>query len=144
MDTKELKFRFGQKYNLPESSIDDSLLPLFVSNELLEETIKERLSENTKISQALTEKVKGSIKTIHYDNAKVAFIGNLGVYAVPSLIFCVTILIIWWGLVYKQTQIAKYENFERLSKIITIQDSVYFIPREKYKISKKGIILVEK
>lgn len=144
MDTKELKFRFGQKYNLPESSIDDSLLPLFVSNEFLEETIKKQLSENTEISQLLTEKMKGSIKTIHYENPKVAFIGNLSVYAVPLLIFCITILIIWWGLVYKQTHIAKYENLERLSKIVIIQDSVYFIPREKYKISKKGIILVEK
>lgn len=144
IDIKDLKYRFGKKYNLPESLIDDSLLPLLLSNEIFEEKINTILLENTKVNQALSDKMKGSIKTIHYENSKIAFIGNLSIYAVPSLIFCLTILLIWWTLVYKETHTTKYENLERLSKIILVKDSVYFIPKENFKMTKKGVILVEK
>lgn len=143
-DIDKLKFRFGQKYQIPESSIDDSLLPLFIATENLETQFTAALSETTQSTTKLVENVKNEIKSIHYDNPKTAFLGNLSIFAVPILIICSTIIIIWWGWVYKQTNTAKIENLERLSKIIEVKDSVYFVPKENYRVTKKGIILVEK
>lgn len=143
-DIDKLKFRFGQKYQLPESSIDDSLVPLFIATENLETQFTAALSETTQSTTKLAENVKNETKSIHYDNPKAAFIGNLSIFAVPILIICITIIIIWWGWIYKQTNTAKIENLERLSKIIEVKDSVYFVPKENYKVTKKGIILVEK
>jgi hypothetical protein len=140
MDKEALKFRFSQKFNLPESMIDDSLLPVFVSNEIVENNI----SESIKSNELLIDKFNHSVKTIQYDNPKTAFWGNLSIYAVPILIISMTILLIYSTWIYKETHQAKYQNFERLDKLIQVKDSVYFIPKENYRIVKNGIILIEK
>jgi hypothetical protein len=140
MDKEVLKFRFSQKFNLPESMIDDSLLPVFVSNEMIEKSIAESIETN----EFLAEKVNQSVKTIQYDNPKTAFWGNLSIYAVPILIISMTILLIYSTWIYKETHQAKYQNFERLDKLIQVKDSVYFIPKANYRIVKNGIILIEK
>lgn len=140
MDNQALKFRFSQKFKLSESMIDDSLLPVFVSNEVLENSILESIKSH----ELLIEKVNHSVKTIHYDNPKTAFWGNLSMYAVPIFIVSITIFLIYWTWIYKETQIVKFKNFERLSKIIIVKDSSYFIPKGNYRITKNGVVLIEK
>lgn len=144
VDINELKYRFGQKYQLPESSIDESLIPLFIATENLENVVQQSLSESSKINSELSHNIRNSIKSIHYDNPKTAFIGNLSMYTIPILIICVSVIILWWGWVFKITQTAKFENLERLSKIVTVKDSVYFVPKENLKFTRKGVILLEK
>ncbi|MFY7936499.1 MAG: hypothetical protein ACOVOQ_03905 [Flavobacterium sp.] len=144
VEINELKYRFGQKYQLPESSIDESLIPLFIATENLENVVQQSLSESSKINSELTHNIRNSIKSIQYDSPKTAFIGNLSIYAIPILIICVTVIILWWGWVFKSTQTAKFENLERLSKIVTVKDSVYFVPKENLKFTRKGVILLEK
>lgn len=142
-DIDKLKFRFGQKYQLPESSIDDSLLPLFIATENLEKQFAETLSEMTNSNRELADKINVNQKSIHYDNPKTAFYGNLSIFAVPIIIISLTISILWWGWIFKENNTTKTENLERLSKIIEVKDSVYFVPKEKYKVTKKGVILIE-
>ncbi|WP_435357685.1 hypothetical protein [Emticicia sp. SJ17W-69] len=144
VEINELKYRFGQKYQLPESSIDESLIPLFIATENLENVVHQSLTESSKINSELTHNIRNSIKSIQYDNPKTAFIGNLSIYAIPILIICVTVIILWWGWVFKSTQNAKFENLERLSKIVIVKDSVYFVPKESLKFTRKGVILLEK
>lgn len=144
VEINELKYRFGQKYQLPESSIDESLIPLFIATENLENVVHQSLSESSKINSELTHNIRNSIKSIQYDSPKTAFIGNLSIYTIPILIICITFIILWWGWVFKSTQTAKFENLERLSKIVTVKDSVYFVPKENLKFTRKGVILLEK
>lgn len=144
VEINELKYRFGQKYQLPESSIDESLIPLFIATENLENVVHQSLSESSKINSELTHNIRNSIKSIQYDSPKTAFIGNLSIYTIPILIICITVIILWWGWVFKSTQTAKFENLERLSKIVTVKDSVYFVPKENLKFTRKGVILLEK
>lgn len=132
-DLEKYKFELSQKYGISENTIDESIIPILLA-----------LDENTKANTALTSKIKGSIKTVNYNNSKVAFIGNLSIYAIPVLIVCISLIIVWWGWTYQQTHTIKYQNLERLENIIQVKNDEYFIPKEKYKVIKDGIVLIEK
>lgn len=132
-DVDKIKFEFAKKFNLSENSIDESIIPILLA-----------LDENTKANNALNSKIKGSIKTVNYNNSKVAFIGNLSIYTIPVLIVCISLIIVWWGWIYQQTHTIKYQNLERLENIIQVKNDEYFIPKEKYKVIKDGIVIIEK
>lgn len=132
-DLEKYKFELSQKYGISENSIDESIIPILLA-----------LDENTKANNALTSKIKGSIKTVSYNNSKVAFIGNLSIYAIPVLVACISLIIVWWGWIYQQTHNIKYQNLERLENIIQVKNDKYFIPNDKYKVIKDGIVLIEK
>ena len=79
MTKKEHKTRFAQQYSLSEEDIDDSLIPIFISLNSVEnrqkrqseeqsKSIEIALAEQRESCEELTKKVKGSIKTHSYAN----------------------------------------------------------------------------
>jgi hypothetical protein len=86
---EDLRTRYAQRFGLPESAIDESILPILLA-----------LDENTEVSKKLTEKVKGSIvsEQHYYYNPISAWFGMSAKFFFPSVTACVLGLVIYWGI----------------------------------------------
>lgn len=143
MDKVNQKYHFSRQLQISEAEIDESILPILKANELLKgqliETIEELILDNKKLNEA----IKSSIKPVYYENARTAFFGNIGKYGITIVSISIVGILCYWAYVFKEINSNKYKNLERLSAIIEVKDSVYFIPKGKYRLQKNGIVLVE-
>lgn len=128
-DLDKYKFELSQKYGISESSIDESIVPILLA-----------LDENTKANKDFSDKIKGSIQSIHYNDPKTAFWGNLAKYGIPSLIVGISISVIgliWYTLNNKENN----EVVNPLNTIIEIRGEDIFIDKKHYRVGKDGIYI---
>lgn len=96
---EELRTLYAQRFKLPESAIDESILPILLA-----------LDDNLEASKRIADKVKGSIihENNYYYNPLSAWIGMSAKFFFPSVAICFIGLLIFWGIRNKQ------ENEEKL------------------------------
>jgi hypothetical protein len=73
---EDLRTHYAQRFKLPESAIDESILPILLA-----------LDENTEVCKKLTEKIKGSIvnQQNYYYNPLSAWFGMSAKFFFPSV-----------------------------------------------------------
>lgn len=143
----EYKYRFGQKYNLPESVLDEFNIPVFLAIEKLEEKVDKNLNHGKDqllmFTAGVHEKLKKVKSVVLFNDKEVAYRANFARYFLPVSVLG-TVMVLMYGIYsFNKYQEIKYENYDRLSKIVTIKDDSYFIPKENYRVGKKGIYLIE-
>lgn len=67
MTLQDYKIKYARLYNLSESQIDESLIPIFISLEAQQNSIFERLNASDKANMALSERIKGTISTQNHN-----------------------------------------------------------------------------
>jgi hypothetical protein len=143
----EYKYRFGQKYNLPESVLDEFNIPVFLAIEKLEEKVDNNITQGTNqfssFAANVNEKLSKLKSVVLYSDKEVAYRANFARYALPTLVIGGVMVLMYGIYSFNKYREVKYENYDRLSEIVTIKDNQYFIPKENYRVDKKGIYLIE-
>ena len=156
MTKKELKFTIAQHYNISESDVDDSLLPIFWSLMKTEKSISLNMEENKKsvemvlaeysqTNEQLIKKIKGSITTHNYVGAswRTAFMVRWGWCIWVLILLVLSPAFVW---VYNEYlgKGMKYKAFENIiqydpnSKQFYIDSKNYRVQNDK---GLKGIIM---
>lgn len=143
MDKANQKYHFSRQLQISEFEIDESILPILKANELLKDQLNETIEALILDNKKLNEAIKSSIKPVYYENARTAFFGNIGKYGITVISISIVGMLCYWAYVFKEINSNKYKNLERLSAVVEVKDSVYFIPKGKYRQQKNGIIIIE-
>lgn len=81
-DIHTLKYKYSQKYGIPESEIDESLIPIYqvidAQNESLEAELKKHSAIIEKQLIEIKELNSERKRAIIYENPKSAYWGNIG------------------------------------------------------------------
>lgn len=143
----EYKYRFGQKYNLPESILDEFNIPVFLAIEKLEEKVDKNLNHGNDqlnfFTTGVQERLSKVKSIVMFNDKEVAYRANFARYFLPATVAGAVMVLMYGIYSFNKYQEIKYENYDRLSKIVTIKDDSYFIPKENYRVDKKGIYLIE-
>ncbi len=144
-DINEIRFGLAQKYGLPESEIDESVISLYILiDRMNQDTTKLTLYQKQEISKAL-EEIKAiqqsKLKPISYDDPKSAFWGNFGSRGITAIAFSLAIIVS--ALVFRSwhsdQQLIK--NLQYLKAHIKVTPEGYFIPSTSYDQVKGGILI---
>ncbi|MGM9512448.1 hypothetical protein ACS5NO_32250 [Larkinella sp. GY13] len=144
-DANEQKFRIAQKYQIPESEIDESVLTLYILMDAMNEESK-RIQSDQKAAlvQTLNEIREFQAKkfqAITYEDPKTAFWGNVGSKGMMGVAVCLTImgialLFTSW---YDRQKLVK--NLEVLKNHVKVREDGYFIDQASYTVVKGGVLI---
>ncbi|PWJ53428.1 hypothetical protein CLV98_12342 [Dyadobacter jejuensis] len=141
----ELKFLIAQKYKIPESEIDESVLSLYVLIDAMnDQAMKSMVEQKEMIEKALND-IKDlqskNLQPISYDDPKTAFWGNFGSKGIISISIAIMVLFSFLALrgLYFDRQLVK--NYQNLKDKVKVVENGYFISKEDYKINKDGILI---
>ena len=158
-NTKDLKFHISQKYGIPESQVDESVLSLYYlidkkNDEFLESSkqLKESLvgtiqKQDESINESLNEIRELQAKkyrSINYEDPTTAFWGNIGSVGMVSI--CALAAFIIFSLFYfsMQADDELIKNLGNLKSSVTVREDGYFIDQKNYTVVKGGILIKTK
>ncbi|WP_026632627.1 hypothetical protein [Dyadobacter alkalitolerans] len=144
-DVKETRFAISQKYGIPESEIDESVLAICVLiDKKYEESTAIFKEQKAALNQSLDE-IKEfqakKFKSITYEDPKTAFWGNFGskgifgVCSLAALILVSTAFSSW----YENRELV--QNFQLLKPHVQVTPDGYFIKKDSYTVLKDGILI---
>lgn len=126
-DGNKLKFGISQKYGIPESEIDESVLTLYVMIDSMHDEIKDYQGKR--------------FKQINYENPKSAFWGNFGSKGIVAIATSTAAIVL--GLLfnswYQSRELVK--NLEVLKTHVQVREDGYYIDRKSYTLVKGGILI---
>lgn len=144
-DIQEHKFLIAQKYKIPESEIDESVLTLYLLIDSMNEESKQlNRGQQKAINQALQELKEyqaRKFQAITYEDPKTAFWGNLGSKGVIGVAVSLAIMVV--ALVFSSWNDSRelVQNLEILKRHIKVTDEGYFIDHKSYTVVKGGILI---
>ena len=143
LQLKEEKHRLSTKYDFSTDDIDESIIPILV---IVDNILSEQLTAQQLIRGKVDtiEKLLEQLKPpIYCDKPKTALLVGIGKYGSISLSISLFFSIFWVGLVILKTHESQNINYEKLSKIIQIEEESgdFFIEKHHFKKVKNGIVL---
>ena len=145
LQLKEEKHRLSTKYDFSTDDIDESIIPILVIvDNILSElsTTQQLIQDKLYTIEKLLEKSK---PPIYCDKPKTALLVGIGKYGSIALSISLFLSVFWIGLVSMKIQESQNDNYEKLSKIVQIDEvsGDFFIEKHHFKKVKNGIILKE-
>ena len=143
LQLKEEKHRLSTKYDFSTDDIDESIIPILV----IVDNILSELSTAQQLIQGKVntiEKLSGQSRPpIYCDKPKTALLVGIGKYGSIALSISLFLSVFWIGLVMLKTHESQNNDYEKLSKIIQIEEESgdFFIEKHHFKKVKNGIIL---
>jgi hypothetical protein len=122
---EELRTLYAQRFKLPESAIDESILPILLA-----------LDDNLEANNRIADKVKGRIfhENNYYYDALSAFWGQAAKFAFPCLAVMVMSVLVYWYITEEREAQEMYQDAE---KIIILSEK---LRDEKPKIYKEYML----
>jgi len=144
-DVKETRFAIAQKYGIPESEIDESVLAIcLIIDKKNEESIALLKDQKSAIGQSLDE-IKQlqakKFKSITYEDPKTAFWGNLGSRGIIGVCCAVVLIVVssafssW----YENRELV--QNLQALKAHVTVTEDGYVIKKDSYTVTRDGILI---
>ena len=133
------------KYDFSTDDIDESIIPILVIiDNILSElsTTQQHIQGKVSTIEKLMEQSK---PPIYCDKPKTALLVGIGKYGSIALSISLFLSVFWIGLVSMKIQESQNDNYEKLSKIVQIDEvsGDFFIEKHHFKKVKNGIILKE-
>lgn len=144
-DLNQLKYGIAQKYGIPESEIDESVLTLYLMIDLMkEESIKLMQEQKDFITQSIdqiSQQQTKKLQPIIYDNPTTAFWGNLGSIGISGIAVSITVIVI--GLLFSSWHRSQelIKNLEALKSHVQVREDGYYINQKSYVVVKGGILI---
>lgn len=144
-DVKETRFAIAQKYGIPESEIDESVLAIcLIIDKKNEESIALLKDQKAAISQSLDE-IKQlqakKFKSITYEDPKTAFWGNFGSKGIIGVCCALALIVV------SSTFSSWYENRELVQNLqvlkahVQVTEDGYVIKKDSYIVTRDGILI---
>lgn len=141
----EIKFTLAQKYGLPESELDESVLGIYILIDKMNQDIsainaREKEELNLILDEIRTV-MKNKYKSIIYDDPKTAFWGNFGSNGIIgiSLFFSIIIAALVFQNWHNNKDLVK--NLQNLRQHVKVTSEGYFIPKGSFEARKDGILI---
>ena len=137
------KHRLPKKFDFSTGDIDEPIIPILV----IVDTILSELSTTQQHIQGKVntiEKLLSQSKPLIYcDKPKTTLLVRMGRYGSIALSISLFFSVFWIGLVIMKTHESQNNNYEKLSKIIQIEEDFgyFFIEKHHFKKVKNDIIL---
>ncbi|GGH55813.1 hypothetical protein GCM10007423_63780 [Dyadobacter endophyticus] len=144
-DVKEIRFAIAQKYGIPESEIDESVLAIcLIIDKKNEESIALLKDQKAAISQSLDE-IKQlqakKFKSVTYEDPKTAFWGNFGSKGIIGVCCALALIVV------SSTISSWYENRELVQNLqvlkahVQVTEDGYVIKKDSYIVTRDGILI---
>ncbi|WP_138485051.1 hypothetical protein [Dyadobacter bucti] len=144
-DVKETKFAIAQKYGIPESEIDESVLAICVIiDKKNDESITLLKDQKAALIQSLDEikQIQAKkFKSISYEDPKTAFWGNFGSKGIIGVCSLVALVVISsaYSSWYENRELV--QNFQLLKPHVQVTDQGYVVKKDSYTVTKDGILI---
>jgi len=144
-DIHKIRFGLAQKYGLPESEIDESVIALYVLLDKGNEELKTAADDTKKQVSELMEELKIVLDKKHraviYDDPKAAFWGNFGSKGLTAIALSLALILFGFFLSNFYHNRTLVRNLEKLAPYVQVTDKGYFIPKSAYESKPDGILI---
>ena len=144
-DVKETRFAIAQKYGIPESEIDESVLAIcLIIDKKNEESIALLKDQKAAISQSLDE-IKQlqakKFKSITYEDPKTAFWGNFGSKGIIGVCCALALIVVssTFSSWYENRELV--QNLQLLKAHVQVTEDGYVIKKDSYIVTRDGILI---